>query len=80
MANKVLKLTFADGSNDYKNKTITIKSPRKGLTKETVQTAMNQIVSANAFSFADSPVYAKVISAKYYTSQTDNIFKVDKDA
>lgn len=79
MANKVLKLTFADGSNGYKNKTITIKSPKKGLTKETVQTAMDQIVSANAFSSADLPVYAKTISAKYYTSQTDNIFEVDKE-
>lgn len=80
MANKVLKLTFADGSNGYKNKTITIKSPKKGLTKEAVQTAMEQIVSANAFSSADLPVYAKVVSAKYYTSQTDNIFKVGNDA
>ena len=72
MAKKVLKLNFKSQKN--KIKTITIANPREGLSKEVVQDAMSKIVAAKAFSKEEVELYTSVDSAKYYTTQADEIF------
>lgn len=72
MATKVLKLTFTDAENN--NTTISLANPKEGLTQEQTKAAMEQIASANAFSRLGVNKFAKVVGAKYYTTQSDAIF------
>lgn len=77
MAKRVLKLSFKNEKN--KTKTITIANPKEGLSKEAVQDAMAKIVGAKAFSKEEVNLYATVDSAKYYTTQSDEIFDTDAE-
>lgn len=77
MAKRVLKLSFKNEKN--KTKTITIANPKEGLSKEVVQDAMSKIVGAKAFSKEEVNLYAAVDSAKYYTTQSDEIFDTDAE-
>ena len=77
MAKKVLKLNFKNQKD--KIKTITIANPKEGLSKEVVQDAMSKIVEAKAFSKEEVNLYATVDSAKYYTTQSDEIFDTDAE-
>lgn len=74
---KVLKLSFKNEKN--KTKTITIADPKDGLSKEVVQNAMSNIVEAKAFSKDEVNLYAAVDGAKYYTTQSDEIFDTDAE-
>lgn len=75
MAKKVLKLSFKNQKD--KTKTITIANPKEGLSKEVVQDAMSKIVAAKAFSKEKVELYTSVDSAKYYTTQSDEIFDAE---
>ena len=77
MAKKVLKLNFKNPKD--KTKTITIANPKEGLSKEVVQDAMSKIVAAKAFSKEEVELYTSVDSAKYYTTQSDEIFDTDAE-
>jgi hypothetical protein len=77
MAKRVLKLSFKNEKN--KTKTITIADPKDGLSKEVVQDAMSKIVAAKAFSKEEVELYTSVDSAKYYTTQSDEIFDTDAE-
>lgn len=77
MAKRVLKLSFKNEKN--KTKTIAIANPKEGLSKEVVQDAMSKIVEAKAFSKEEVNLYATVDSAKYYTTQSDEIFDTDAE-
>lgn len=72
MATKVLKLTFTNGEG--KNSSISLANPKEGLTEDQVKTAMEQIVSSNAFGKWGVKKFAAVVGAKYYTTQSDAIF------
>ena len=75
MAKKVLKLVFASSQN--KNKTITLNNPKDGLDEATVKSAMDKIAAAKAFDLDGVVIYDTVVGAKYYTTETDDIFKAD---
>ena len=75
MAKKVLKLNFKNPKD--KTKTITIANPKEGLSKEVVQDAMSKIVAAKVFSKEEVELYTSVDSAKYYTTQSDEIFDAE---
>ena len=75
MAKKVLKLNFKNQKG--KTKTITIADPKDGLSKEVVQASMAKIVDAKAFSKEEVEIYTSVDSAKYYTTQSDQIFDAE---
>ncbi|MFC7272340.1 DUF2922 domain-containing protein [Lactobacillus kimbladii] len=72
MSNKVLKLIFTNSGN--KKSILTIPHPKKDLTKEAVQAAMEKIVASKAFGEGDWQLYANVVGAEYYTTQTDAVF------
>ncbi|OYR96272.1 DUF2922 domain-containing protein [Lactobacillus taiwanensis] len=74
---KVLKLHFKNAKD--KTKMITIADPKEGLSKDVVQASMDQIVAAKAFSKEEVALYESVDSAKYYTTQSDNIFDTDAE-
>lgn len=75
---KVLKLVFKD--SEYKTGTITIQDPKPDLAKETVQAAMEKIAATGAFGKAGVTFYSIVDSAKYYTTQSDELFDLDINA
>lgn len=74
---KVLKLNFKNAKG--KTKTITIADPVEGLSKEVAEGAMNQIASSKAFTKDEVALYETVDSAKYYTTQSDQIFDVEAE-
>lgn len=74
---KVLKLHFKNAKD--KTKMITIADPKEGLSKDVVQASMDQIVAAKAFIKDEVALYESVDSAKYYTTQSDNIFDTDAE-
>ena len=75
MAKKVLKLNFKNQKD--KIKTITIANPKEGLSKEVVQDAMTKIAATKAFTKDEVVLYDSVDSAKYYTTQSDEIFDAE---
>ncbi|WP_289760572.1 DUF2922 domain-containing protein [Lactobacillus taiwanensis] len=77
MAKKVLKLNFKNEKG--KTKTITIANPKEGLDKAVVQDSMSKIAGAKAFIKDEVALYESVDSAKYYTTQSDNIFDTDAE-
>ena len=72
MAKKVLKLVFKNAKE--KSKMITIADPKEGLSKEVVQESMTKIAATKAFTKDEVVLYDSVDSAKYYTTQADEIF------
>lgn len=74
---KVLKLQFK--TEEGKTKVITINNPKEGLAKDVVKAAMQKIVDADVFYNEGEKVYAKVASAKYYTTQSDDIFTTEDE-
>lgn len=75
MATKVLKLTFKNSKGKKSN--LTIQNPKDGLDENTVKTAMQGIVDANVFEKEEINLYSSVVSAKYYTMQSDSIFTTE---
>ena len=75
MAKKVLKLNFKNQKD--KIKTLTIANRREVLSKEVVQYEISKIVEAKAFSKEEVELYTSVDSAKYYTTQSDEIFDAE---
>ena len=79
MATKVLKLTF-ENSKGRKN-SLTIQKPKNGLDEATVKAAMQKIADADVFEKEEISLYHKVVGAKYYTTDSEEIFTTeDKDA
>lgn len=80
MADKVLKLVFEAG--DGKHRTLVISNPKEGLTEAQVRDAMKDIISGKMFVKDGFQKFAKIVSAKYYSSQSDEIFadKTDEEA
>lgn len=77
MSKQVLRLLFMDNQNS--KKVITIQHPKKNLTKEVVRAAMDKIVASKAIGEEDWQLYADVVGAEYYTTQTDQVFTSDND-
>lgn len=75
---KVLKLKFKN--SDGKNVVLTVRYPREDLKKEDVKAAMQKLVDSKAFSKDEVYPYAEVVSASYYTTQSDDIFAEDGKA
>ena len=75
---KVLKLKFKTAEG--KTSMITVRYPKQDLSSETVKSAMQKIVVAAAFEKDGVAIYAKVVGAEYYTTQTDDIFASDAKA
>lgn len=70
---KVLKLKFKTAEG--KTSMITVRYPKEDLSSETVKSAMQKIVDADAFEKDGVKVYAKVVGANYYSTQSDDIFE-----
>ena len=70
---KVLKLKFKTGEN--KNAVITVRYPKEDLSSDVVKAAMQKIVDADSFEKNGVKVYAKVVGANYYSTQSDDIFE-----
>ena len=70
---KVLKLKFKTAEN--KPSMITVRYPKENLAADVVKAAMQKIVDADSFEKNGVKVYAKVVGAEYYTTQTDDIFE-----
>lgn len=77
MSKQVLRLLFMDNQNS--KKVITIQHPKKNLTKEVVRAAMDSIVASKAIGEGNWQLYADVVGAEYYTTQTDQVFTSDND-
>ncbi|KAA8792355.1 DUF2922 domain-containing protein [Lactobacillus crispatus] len=75
---KVLKLKFKTAEN--KTSMITVRYPKENLAADVVKAAMQKIVDAAAFEKDGVAIYAKVVGAEYYTTQTDDIFASDAKA
>lgn len=79
MATKVLKLVFKNSKGKKSN--LTLQSPKDNLDEATVKTAMENIVKSKVFEKEEVNMYASVVGAKYYTTQSDSIFTTeDEDA
>lgn len=70
---KVLKLKFKTAEN--KNAVITVRYPKENLSSDVVKAAMQKIVDADSFEKNGVKVYAKVVGANYYSTQSDDIFE-----
>ena len=70
---KVLKLKFKTAEN--KNAVITVRYPKEDLSADVVKAAMQKIVDADSFEKNGVKVYAKVVGANYYSTQSDDIFE-----
>lgn len=70
---KVLKLKFKTAEN--KNAVITVRYPKEDLSSDVVKAAMQKIVDADSFEKNGVKVYAKVVGANYYSTQSDDIFE-----
>ena len=70
---KVLKLKFKTAEN--KNAVITVRYPKEDLSSDVVKAAMQKIVDAYSFEKNGVKVYAKVVGANYYSTQSDDIFE-----
>lgn len=70
---KVLKLKFKTAEN--KNAVITVRYPKEDLGSDVVKAAMQKIVDADSFEKNGVKVYAKVVGANYYSTQSDDIFE-----
>ena len=58
-----------------KTSMITVRYPKEDLSADVVKSAMQKIVDAAAFEKDGVAIYAKVVGAEYYTTQTDDIFE-----
>ena len=70
---KVLKLKFKTAEN--KNAVITVRYPKEDLSSDVVKAAMQKIVDADSFEKNGVKVYAKLVGANYYSTQSDDIFE-----
>ena len=70
---KVLKLKFKTAENE--NAVITVRYPKEDLSSDVVKAAMQKIVDADSFEKNGVKVYAKVVGANYYSTQSDDIFE-----
>ena len=70
---KVLKIKFKTAEN--KNAVITVRYPKEDLSSDVVKAAMQKIVDADSFEKNGVKVYAKVVGANYYSTQSDDIFE-----
>ena len=70
---KVLKLKFKTAEN--KDAVITVRYPKEDLSSDVVKAAMQKIVDADSFEKNGVKVYAKVVGANYYSTQSDDIFE-----
>lgn len=70
---KVLKLKFKTAEN--KNAVITVRYPKEDLSSDVVKAAMQKIVDADSFEKNGVKIYAKVVGANYYSTQSDDIFE-----
>ena len=70
---KDLKLKFKTAEN--KNAVITVRYPKEDLSSDVVKAAMQKIVDADSFEKNGVKVYAKVVGANYYSTQSDDIFE-----
>lgn len=75
MATRVLKLTFKNSKGKKSN--LTIQKPKEGLDEATVKAAMGEIVKANIFEKEEIALYSDIVGAKYYTTQSDDIFNIE---
>ena len=66
---KNLVLTF--GSSDGKEVKLTITKPKEGLTGSEINTAMTDIIAANAL--GEDDLVSKKVDAKYVVQQTEAI-------
>lgn len=75
MATKVLKLVFKNSKGKKSN--LTLQNPKDNLDEATVKVAMESIVKSNVFEKEEVNMYASVVGAKYYTTQSDDIFTTE---
>lgn len=72
---KVLKLTFKNSEGG--TNVMTIANPQQDLSAETVKVAMQKIVDSKAFAEDGVELYATVVGAHYYTTQSDAVFDAE---
>ncbi len=70
-----LELRFETGEG--KNRVIAVDQPRTGLTKEDVQTAMEQIIAQDMFTVKGDPLYTKIKGARYVTRTVEDILEAE---
>ena len=70
---KVLKLKIKDENG--KTTVISIANPKLDLSLDVVKASMQKIVDADSFEKNGVKVYAKVVGANYYSTQSDDIFE-----
>ena len=72
---KHLELNFADEAG--KNKKLTIRKPLLGLTEADILPVMEKVVDSDIFEKDGLDPYAAVKSARYVTTQVDEIYAAE---
>lgn len=61
-----------------KSRTLTLNNPRANLDRETVETAMDQLIAADAFEKDADGLYAVKQAARYVETITTPVFDIDE--
>lgn len=74
---KILQMEFK--SAEGKSRTLRLNNPRENLDRETVETAMEQIIEADAFEKDTYGLYAAKHAARYVETITTPLFDLDNE-
>lgn len=73
---KILQMEFKSVAG--KSRTLTLNNPRANLDRETVETAMDQLIAADAFEKDADGLYAVKQAARYVETITTPVFDIDE--